>query len=218
MKKLLRKENLPMVMLCMVLLALTTLFVVIDAQQVSAEAADGVSVIENTDNPTLFGRIWAWVVQYKETIVLATGVVVSIVTTARNSIKQANATKTLTDDTEKANKNITLIGKGQNDLIKTVNELIVAYNKNNELMEKFAPITNLLTEFKAAIESNNESATTILYILSTVYANSKNVPQGTKDLITLAYANVLKQHGNNPATLPTVGGSDDEENDEGENT
>lgn len=33
----------------------------------------------------------------------------------------------------------------------------------------------------------------ILEILHTVYANSKNIPQGVKDLINLKYANCLKQ-------------------------
>ena len=32
----------------------------------------------------------------------------------------------------------------------------------------------------------------ILEILTTVYANSKNIPQGVKDLVNLKYANVLK--------------------------
>ena len=32
----------------------------------------------------------------------------------------------------------------------------------------------------------------ILEILTTVYANSKNLPQGVKDLVNLKYADVLK--------------------------
>ena len=35
----------------------------------------------------------------------------------------------------------------------------------------------------------------ILEILTTVYANSKNIPQGVKDLVNLKYADVLKLVG-----------------------
>ena len=35
----------------------------------------------------------------------------------------------------------------------------------------------------------------ILEVLTTVYANSKNIPQGVKDLVNLKYADVLKLVG-----------------------
>ena len=35
----------------------------------------------------------------------------------------------------------------------------------------------------------------ILEIMTTVYANSKNIPQGVKDLVNLKYADVLKLVG-----------------------
>ena len=54
----------------------------------------------------------------------------------------------------------------------------------------------------------------ILEILITVYANSKNIPQGVKDLINLKYADALKLIGNDEQLKQTLDNEMEKENAE----
>ena len=77
----------------------------------------------------------------------------------------------------------------QSDVVKVVNELIVGYN---ELDEKLKSYTGTQDENYKMVASMVVQTKAILEILTTVYANSKNLPQGVKDLVNLKYADVLK--------------------------
>lgn len=73
------------------------------------------------------------------------------------------------------------------------NELIAGYNKFEQTLNSFDEKEDerQKTAMAAYIQTR-----AILKILVTVYANSKNVPQGVKDLVNLEYADVLKLVGN----------------------
>lgn len=58
--------------------------------------------------------------------------------------------------------------------------------------EKLSKYNDTEDERYAAVGAMVAQTKAILEILTTVYANSKNIPQGVKDLVNLKYANVLK--------------------------
>ncbi len=81
-------------------------------------------------------------------------------------------------------------------VVQTVNSMIEGYNK---LAEEYRELKEAYDTYGAADGERNRVVgalvaqnTAILEILTTVYANSKNLPQGVKDLVNLKYANCLK--------------------------
>ena len=77
-----------------------------------------------------------------------------------------------------------------------------AVDQTNELIEGYNRFETALNEFGEKEQERYKTMTAafvqtkaILKIMTTVYANSKNIPQGVKDLVNLEYADVLKLVG-----------------------
>jgi hypothetical protein len=70
-----------------------------------------------------------------------------------------------------------------------VNEMVDGYNALKQSYDKYGETEDDRNRVVGALVAQN---TAILEILTTVYANSKNLPQGVKDLVNLKYANCLK--------------------------
>ena len=76
-----------------------------------------------------------------------------------------------------------------NNLIDSYNAQAAAYMKLQEAYEKYGA-TEL--DRNKVIGALAAEIATVLDILSTVYVNNKNLPQGVKDLVNIKYANCLK--------------------------
>ena len=76
-----------------------------------------------------------------------------------------------------------------NDLVEEFNKLSNEYNKLKKAYEEYGSAEDERNRVVGALVAQN---TAILEILTTVYVNSKNLPQGVKDLVSIKYANCLK--------------------------
>lgn len=98
-------------------------------------------------------------------------------------------------------KGVTFTSNAQSDVVDVTNNLIRAYNK---LEEEFNEYKKTESQNYETIGSMIVQTGAILEILTTVYANSKNLPQGVKDLVNLKYAGVLKKLGDTAALKDVV--------------
>lgn len=73
-----------------------------------------------------------------------------------------------------------------------VNDMIDGYNAMTKDYDKHAVIEEARDRAIAVVMAQN---TFIIETLQTVYANSKNLPQGVKDIVNLKYAKCLKAIG-----------------------
>jgi hypothetical protein len=89
----------------------------------------------------------------------------------------------------------------QSSVVSAMNGLIGGYNQMHESYEKYGQTESDRNKLIGAVMVQN---TAILDILSTVYVNSKNMPQGVKDLVNLKYANCLKTIGDDETLLAIV--------------
>lgn len=80
----------------------------------------------------------------------------------------------------------------QRSVVNVTNELIEGYNRFEKALNNFDTTEN--ERYKTMLAAFAQTKA-ILEILMTVYANSKNIPQGVKDLVNLKYAEVLKLVG-----------------------
>ena len=85
---------------------------------------------------------------------------------------------------------------GQSAVIDRVNHMI---DSSNKLSDSYDALKTTYDKYGQTEDDRNKvngailvTNTAILEILTTVYANSKNLPQGVKDIISLKYANCLK--------------------------
>ena len=86
-------------------------------------------------------------------------------------------------------KDTTLTNSSQSQVIGGLNNLIENYNAIEQKITSYENTENERYKFVAAMVAQTRA---VLDILATVYANSKNLPQGVKDLVNLKYADVLK--------------------------
>ena len=159
------------------------------------EAPDASEDSEDTYH-TLFTRIWEFVSTYpSETL----SVVGSVTLLILNLILKHSASK-VSKETKKKLEDIKgevaeTLG-GQNSVVGVVNNMIDGYNG---LAERYDAMKEAYDQYGAMEGERNRvvgavlaTNAAILEILTTVYVNSKNLPQGVKDLVNLKYANCLK--------------------------
>lgn len=80
-----------------------------------------------------------------------------------------------------------------NEVVDVVNESITTHKEINEKVEvKLTEVEEKNAELQLAIDELTAVNKAILEIVTTVYANSKNLPQGYKDIISIKYAEALK--------------------------
>lgn len=75
------------------------------------------------------------------------------------------------------------------EVVKVVNTLIEGYN---ETLDKLHAMEGKAEQQEQIIAILENYAKAILEILTTVYANSKNIPQAVKDLVNIKYVQALK--------------------------
>lgn len=167
-------------------------------------ATSTTAIIQNGDeagkndsgNHTLFSRLWEFIKSRSTQILTATGSAVLLVINLiiKSSYKKSDdATRSsLSDIGAKVSETF----GGQTSVIGAVNNLVDGYNglkANYDMMKKsydtYGDAEEERNRVVGAVFATNAA---ILEILTTVYVNSKNLPQGVKDLVNLKYAGCLK--------------------------
>lgn len=145
---------------------------------------------------TLETRIAEYWATYRAEIVSAMGTVILFVISLL--VKTMNDKKT-----RQIASNVLTIKKGtetnvsaQADVVDRMNALIDEFNK---LSDEYKALKASYDAYGATEDDRNRvvgalvaQTTAVLEILTTVYVNSKNLPQGVKDIVSLKYANCLK--------------------------
>lgn len=137
---------------------------------------------EQKETHTFLSRVWEFVETHYPEIASTIGSVITLILLIVYNVKSKK--KLLNIDTTVLKQ----LGT-QSDIVEVVNGLIQGYNT---LEEKLSSYSETEDERYKAVGAMVAQTKAILEILTTVYANSKNIPQGVKDLVNLKYANVLK--------------------------
>ena len=148
--------------------------VINEAEEGVLDSEDDEEYIEND----LFSRIWEFVNEYRAECISGAGSFILLVV---NLIIKVSNSKTA--------KKTEAMFAGQNLIIDSVNGMIQGYNGMKDSYDKYGMTEDERNRVVGAVLATN---TAILEILTTVYANSKNLPQGVKDIVNIKYANCLK--------------------------
>lgn len=151
------------------------------------EGADTVTAYD--ENKTLTGQIWDFVVDNKESVITCAGdlLIFSIaLAIRRKTVKSTSAIATNVTGIQNATTNI---NGSQMAVINAVNEMIDGYTRMGETYKMYGGLEGDRDKYVAASLAVN---TAVLEILTTVYQNSRNLPQGVKDVVLLKYANCMK--------------------------
>lgn len=169
--------------------------VVTDAPSDTEAATEAVLPEASADesvSPTLFTRVWEYIVKYKKEIIDAVGhcAVITLLALIERRAKKKNNAISSGIDSIKGDTSHT--SAQQTAVVDAVNELISGYNSMKEAYEKYETVEDDRNRLVGAVLAQN---TAILDMLRTVYANNKNLPQGVKDVVMLEYANTKKALG-----------------------
>lgn len=161
-----------------------------DTSETNVDVADlaqqVVDIITSDDeNTTLSGRLMSWVEEHKGELltVLGNGVMLLVYYTIYKlqKVKNLNIIETATSILDK----VKMTSSSNSKMVETMNGLIDGYNAMEKLYEDNAHDEEERNKMVNAVMIQN---TAILEILREAYSQNKNLPQGVKDLINLAYA------------------------------
>lgn len=155
-----------------------------------AEEASDEAPAAETAEPTLFTRVWEYIESSKEVVVSAAGNVVLFACAITTYIRNKRRNNLIIGGVSKLETGTQFIGRQQSSVVDAMNNLIENYNAMADKYERYGSLEGTRDKYAVAMVTQSYA---ILEILHTVYANSKNIPQGVKDLINLKYANCLKQ-------------------------
>ena len=156
----------------------------------AADATDAPESVENQSvEPTIFTRVWEYVCENKDTIISFIGDVLMFGAAIAVYIKGKKRGGTIINGVASIATGTQTIGGQQTAVIDAVNRMIDGYNSMLQQYEKYGSLEGKRDQYVIAMVKQSSA---ILEILHTVYANSRNIPQGVKDLINLKYAGCLK--------------------------
>lgn len=150
-----------------------------DSAQDEEITEKGTSEEETTEtSQTIFTRLWEYVTTYKTEILgfLGDAAIFIVALLAKNGVSLIKRTSKDTNESQ-----VSVVG--------VVNEMVDGYNALRQSYEMYGATEDDRNRVVGALVAQN---TAILEILTTVYVNSKNLPQGVKDLVNLKYAKCLK--------------------------
>lgn len=146
----------------------------------------------NSTTHTIFTRIWEYCVENKTEMLGLAGDAVIFILAIFVKLRNDKRTKHIESDLQIVKGDASGTASSQNSVVSAVNNMIVGYNGMRESYEKYESTETDRNRLVGAVMVQN---TALLEILTTVYVNSKNLPQGVKDLINLKYANCQKALG-----------------------
>lgn len=170
------------ILLCAVIFSMFSVSIFAEDEIITEDPAVEETV---TDSDNVFTRLWEYVEANKEITLDAVGsvaifLILWIIKKAQTSIKT---------DLAISNNNSASVATSQNGMVGVVNNMIEGYASFKAEFEKMKNDEEARDKQLASVMLTN---TAILEILSRVYPNSKNLPQGVKDVVNLTYANVQK--------------------------
>lgn len=199
--------------------ALMLLFLTLPAYATDANASAG-------EYETVFTRMGEFAVKYKEELLEAASAAAMITTSVIVGVKNGRKSKEISSAVAGVKNDTGASLTGQTDVVTAVNGLIDGYNGMTretsaavaELERKYEALAKEYASLRDSYEKYGETendrnrvtgavlaqSSAILEILQLVYANSKNMPQGIKDLVNLKYANTLKTVGDDEQLLAIV--------------
>lgn len=164
---------------------------------------------DSDESPTLFSRIWEWCTVNSVEIFTVVGDVILVACFIFQKLKSKKKLLEIGANIVTVKNDVANTVNSQENVISVTNELIEGYNKFERTLNNFDSTekNRYMTLLTAAAQTK-----AILDILTTVYANSKNIPQGVKDLVNLKYADVLKLVGDEKK-LENIAETNEIEND-----
>lgn len=159
---------------------------------VQEEQTEPVAPVEPVEEPTFFGRVWEWVTANAAEILTVLGDIVLVACLIAQRVKQKKKLVELGTNIITVKDDVANTVSSQKNVVNVTNELIEGYNKFEKALNNFDATES--ERYKTLLAAFAQTKA-ILEILTTVYANSKNIPQGVKDLVNLKYADVLKLVG-----------------------
>ncbi len=175
-------------LLCIVLIFLCVSVPVFALEEGTEAAAD----------ETLFTRVFEYLKENKDTVISAAGNVLMFAAAITTYVRGKKRNGMILGKVTTIATGTQTIGGQQTSVIDAVNRLIEGYNTMESKIKEYGVFDRERDRFMVVMTAQNAA---ILEILQTVYANSKNLPQGIKDLISIKYANCLKLTGDNKALL-----------------
>lgn len=164
---------------------------------IGAESADVVGPVTEkaeaeppaeSENYTFLGRCAEFFVEHKSEALglIGDGVlfVLALFVAWRQKKKSSDMALSLTGIAA----NTSSVATSQGGVVDAANGLITAYNG---MREEYSERQASEDERNKAVGALVLQTSAVLKILTSVYANSKNLPQGVKDLVNLEYAKVL---------------------------
>ena len=163
-----------------------------DGTEIVQEEQAEPAPVEPVEEPTFFGRVWEWVTASTAEILTVLGDIVLVACLIAQRVKQKKKLVELGTNIITVKDDVANTVSSQKNVVSVTNELIEGYNKFEKALNNFDATEN--ERYKTMLAAFAQTKA-ILEILTTVYANSKNIPQGVKDLVNLKYADVLKLVG-----------------------
>ncbi len=169
------------------LITVTVLMLMTSVTCFATEVADA------PEQHTVFTRVWEYVLRYKTELLTAAGdglILIGLLIT-RKIFK--NKTNDISQDLKAVKSDASGTKQQQSSVVGAINGLIDGYNEMRQSYNQYENTEDDRNKLVGALVIQN---TAILEMMHTIYANSRNVPQGVKDIITLKYANTLKSLDN----------------------
>jgi hypothetical protein len=139
-------------------------------------------------NHTFVGRVMEFANQYRQELIDVCGFLGMAIAALFALFKQRRNGQTVAAGVSSMLRNTSDVSTSQSGVVNAVNEMIGTYNKMSDAYVQYATSEDERNRLVGAMVVQNAA---ILEILSTVYANSKNLPQGVKDIVNLKYAKCL---------------------------
>lgn len=159
-----------------------------DALENQLQAADAAEI--TTENHTLLGRLEEYIRENKTNVLGVAGDAAIVVISVAFGLFQKSKTKKLAANLNRAVSATSGVATSQNNMVGAVNTMIASYNELKTSYDRYGLVEAERNRIVGACVALN---TATLEILSLVYTHNKNLPQGVKDLVTMKYANCLKQ-------------------------
>lgn len=141
---------------------------------------------------TLFTRVWEYCVENRTEMLGLAGDAIIFILAIFLKLRNDKRTKHIESDLQIVKGDASGTASAQSSVVEAVNGMIDGYNNMCNSYEKYEHTEDDRNRLVGAVMVQN---TALLEILTTVYVNSKNLPQGVKDLINLKYANCQKALG-----------------------
>ena len=137
----------------------------------------------------IFTRTWEFCLENKKEVITVFGDGALLVFGLFVKKRWSKHTKDIENDLEQVKNDTSGTFKLHSKVVGGFNEMVDGYKGMQNEYKKNQTVEEDRNRLIGAVMVQN---TAILEMLSTVYVNNKNLPQGVKDLITLQYANCLK--------------------------